>query len=43
VEFGEALAQKLYAIDGEAFAKNAGESGRMCSMQNGLAENSSRV
>ena len=28
VEFEEALAQKLYAIDGEVYAKNAGESGR---------------
>jgi hypothetical protein len=28
VEFEEALAQKLYAIDGEAYAKNAGEYGR---------------
>ncbi len=27
VEFQEALAQKLYAIDGEAYARNAGESG----------------
>jgi len=27
VEFQEALAQKLYAIDGEAHAQNAGESG----------------
>jgi Protein of unknown function (DUF4240) len=27
VEFQEALAQKLYAIDGEAYAQNAGESG----------------
>lgn len=26
-EFEEALAQKLYAIDGEAYAQNAGESG----------------
>src|SRR5712675_538474 len=27
-EFEEALAQKLYAIDGEAYAQNAGEYGR---------------
>jgi hypothetical protein len=27
VEFQEALAQKLFAIDGEAYAQNAGESG----------------
>ena len=27
VEFQETLAQKLYAIDGEAYAQNAGESG----------------
>jgi hypothetical protein len=27
VEFKEALAQKLYAIDGEVYAQNAGESG----------------
>ena len=27
VEFHEALAQKLYAIDGEAYARNAGEAG----------------
>ena len=26
-DFEEALAQKLYAIDGEAYAQNAGESG----------------
>ena len=28
VEFQEALAQKLYAIDGESYAENAGDSGR---------------
>jgi hypothetical protein len=27
VSFSEALAQKLFAIDGEAYAKNAGDSG----------------
>lgn len=27
VEFEEALAQKLYALDGEVYAQNAGESG----------------